>query len=128
MSQAVEFPNTEMKFTNASKCDMLFNRMEPLYETWSHNVTSFLKSHGVVHHLKVNDTAAVRGKGDLKATQEFNQLVVHQFLNWNIHGNVKLRVISATVQGKPTLVWKMMKAMYSMVSAARAEQYREELH
>ena len=53
--------------------------------------------------------------------------MVHQILNLNIHRNVKLHMISAEFQGKPMLVWKTMKSMYSVVSAVRAEQYQEEL-
>ena len=53
--------------------------------------------------------------------------MVHQILNLNICGNAKLRVIGAEFQGKPVLVWKTMKSTYGVVSAARAEQYREEL-
>ena len=75
----------------------------------------------------IDNSGVVPGEDDIKAVQEFNQLTVHQILNFNICGNAKLHVISAEFQGKPTLVWKTMKSMYHMVSAVRAEQYQEEL-
>ena len=37
-------------------------------------------------------------------------------------------MIGAEFQGKPMLVWKTMKSTYGVISAARAEQYWEELH
>ena len=54
-------------------------------------------------------------------------LINHCPSNFIIHRNAKLHMISMEFQGKPMLVWKMMKSMYSMVSAVRAEQYQEEL-
>ena len=127
MAQPVEYPAAETKVSDAFKCDMPFNGTEPPYEMWSHDVISFMSRNGVAHHLVIDDSGVVPGQDDVKAAREFNRLVVHQILNFNIRGNAKLRVIGAEFQGKPALVWKTMKSTYGVVSAARAEQYQEEL-
>ena len=117
MAQPVKYPAVETKVSNAFKYDMLFNRTELLYEMWSHDVISFMSRNGVAHHLMIDNSGVVPGQDDVKAAWEFNQLMVHQILNLNIHRNMKLCMIGVEFEGKPMLVWKIMKSTYSMVSA-----------